>query len=231
MKKLLLLGLLLAGATYAQDSKDATKADDKPAAEAAKDSADAAKKDEGKKEEVKEEAKKDEAKAEDKKDEAKAEDKKEEAKAEDGKAAEAKAEDKKDDAKGGDDKCKAVVEGNDAMAFNVSEININKADCPEFTIELKHVGEMPKETMGHNVVVTKAADKDAVVGEGAEAGLEKDYVKDDDKRVLAHTKLIGGKESAEVKFKTEGFEAGGDYDFFCSYPGHASMMTGKVVVK
>lgn len=221
MKKLLLLGLLLAGATYAQDSKDAAKADDKPAAEAAKDSADAAKKDEGKKEEVKEEAKKDEAKAEDKKDEAKAEDKKEEA----------KAEDKKDDAKGGDDKCKAVVEGNDAMAFNVSEININKADCPEFTIELKHVGEMPKETMGHNVVVTKAADKDAVVGEGAEAGLEKDYVKDDDKRVLAHTKLIGGKESAEVKFKTEGFEAGGDYDFFCSYPGHASMMTGKVVVK
>ncbi len=218
MKKLLLLGLLLAGATYAQDSKDAAKADDKPAAEAAKDSADAAKKDEGKKEEVKEEAKKDEAKAEDKKDE-------------DGKAAEAKAEDKKDDAKGGDDKCKAVVEGNDAMAFNVSEITINKADCPEFTIELKHVGEMPKETMGHNVVVTKAADKDAVVGEGAEAGLEKDYVKDDDKRVLAHTKLIGGKESAEVKFKTEGFEAGGDYDFFCSYPGHASMMTGKVVVK
>ena len=212
MKKLLLLGLLLTGATYAQDSKDAAKADDKPAAEAAKDSADAEKKDEGKKEEVKEEAKKDEAKAEDKKDEA-------------------KAEDKKDDAKGGDDKCKAVVEGNDAMAFNVSEITINKADCPEFTIELKHVGEMPKETMGHNVVVTKAADKDAVVGEGAEAGLEKDYVKDDDKRVLAHTKLIGGKESAEVKFKTEGFEAGGDYDFFCSYPGHASMMTGKVVVK
>lgn len=213
MKKLLLLGFLLAGATYAQDSKDAAKADEKPAAEAAKDSGDAAKKDEGKKEEVKEEAK-----AEEKKDEAKGEEKKDEAKADDKAAA-------------GDDKCKAVVEGNDAMAFNVSEITINKADCPEFTIELKHVGEMPKETMGHNVVVTKAEDKDAVAGEGAEAGLEKEYVKSDDKRVLAYTKLIGGKETTDVKFKTEGFEVGGDYDFFCSYPGHASMMTGKVVIK
>ena len=157
-------------------------------------------------------------------DTAKAEDKKDEAK-----PAEAKKDDSSAAAAGGS--CKATVEANDQMQFNLSEITIDKAACPEFTVEIKHVGSMDKTSMGHNVVISKEADKDGVVNDGTDAGIDKDFVKSDDGRVLAHTKLIGGGETAEVKFKTDGFEAGGGYDFFCSYPGHAAMMTGKVVVK
>ena len=63
------------------------------------------------------------------------------------------------------------------------------------------------------------------------AGLDKEYVKPDDERVIAHTKMLGGGESDTVTFKTEALEVGGDYDFFCSYPGHAAVMKGKVVVE
>jgi azurin len=34
-----------------------------------------------------------------------------------------------------------------------------------------------------------------------------------------------------VKFDTSKLEAGGDYSFFCTFPGHISMMKGKVIVK
>ena len=180
-------------------------------------------------------AKQDDAKAKDDK----AADKKEEAKADTTKAEDKKDEAKPDEAKKDDSSaakadagsCKATVEANDQMQFNLSEITIDKGACPEFTVEIKHVGSMDKASMGHNVVITKEADKDSVVSEGIDAGIDNDFVKPDDKRVLAHTKLVGGGETAEVKFKTDGFEAGGGYDFFCSYPGHAAMMTGKVVVK
>lgn len=130
-----------------------------------------------------------------------------------------------------DDACKITIEGNDAMQFNLKEFTIDKAACAEFTIELKHPGSLPKAAMGHNVVVTKTADAAAVVADGITAGLENNYVKPDDARVIAHTNVIGGGESTSITFKTDALEAGGDYEFFCSFPGHYAMMKGKVTVK
>ena len=43
--------------------------------------------------------------------------------------------------------------------------------------------------------------------------------------------MIGAPEETEVKFDPSKLEAGGDYSFFCTFPGHISMMKGKVVVK
>ena len=117
-----------------------------------------------------------------------------------------------------DGACKAVAKGDDAMKFDIKEIKINKASCPEFTVEIDHVGKLPAAAMGHNVVIAKTADVDAVV-------------KDGDARVIAHTKVVGGGEKDSVTFKTDALEAGGDYDFFCSFPGHYAVMRGKVVVE
>lgn len=127
--------------------------------------------------------------------------------------------------------CKITIEGDDAMKFNVASVSFKKADCAEVELTLKHVGKLPKAAMGHNVVLTKHADTDAVAKDGIAAGLDKEYVKPDDERVIAHTKMLGGGESDTVTFKTEALEVGGDYDFFCSYPGHAAVMKGKVVVE
>ncbi len=63
------------------------------------------------------------------------------------------------------------------------------------------------------------------------AGKEQEYVPADDDRVIAHTSMIGGGETTSVRFDTSNLESGGDYTFFCSFPGHYGMMNGKLVVE
>ncbi len=83
--------------------------------------------------------------------------------------------------------------------------------------------------MGHNWVLTKTTDMTALANEAAKAGLDKDYLPPGDKRVIAHTKVIGGGQSTSVKFSTSTLTKGGDYTFFCSFPGHYGLMKGKFV--
>ena len=125
--------------------------------------------------------------------------------------------------------CKLEISGNDAMQFNVKEIVVDKS-CKEFTVNLKHVGKMPKVAMGHNWVLTKEADKQGVATDGMGAGLAQDYVKAGDTRVIAHTKVIGGGESDTVKLDVSKLAAGENYAFFCSFPGHWAIMKGTLKV-
>lgn len=125
--------------------------------------------------------------------------------------------------------CSAVVESNDAMQYNTKEITVSKA-CKEFSIELKHVGNMPKLGMGHNLVISKSADMQGVVTDGIAAGPDKNYVPEDDARVVAYSALIGGGETSKFTVDTSKLEKGGDYSFFCTFPGHFAMMKGAVKV-
>ena len=59
--------------------------------------------------------------------------------------------------------CEAVVESDDAMNFNTKELVIDKTNCKEFKVTLKHTGKMPKTAMGHNIVISKAEDTKAVL--------------------------------------------------------------------
>ncbi|KAA0911040.1 azurin [Pusillimonas sp. ANT_WB101] len=123
--------------------------------------------------------------------------------------------------------CAVTVESNDAMQFNTKEIVIDKT-CKDFTVKLLHVGKLPAAAMGHNWVLTKEADKQAVATEGMKAGAAKDYVDDADPRVLAHTKVIGGGEETSVTFDVSKLSADEKYNFFCSFPGHYAIMHGVV---
>lgn len=123
--------------------------------------------------------------------------------------------------------CVVVVNSDDKMMFDMKEINV-KSSCKEFTITLKHTGTMPKAGMGHNVVITKASDKNDVISDGSAAGSDKDYLKPDDTRIVAATKLIGGGETDTITFPVNKLAKDENYVFFCSFPGHAAMMTGKV---
>ncbi len=125
--------------------------------------------------------------------------------------------------------CSVDVESNDAMQFNLKEITVSKA-CQEFTVNLKHVGKLAKNVMGHNLVVTKASDLSGVATEGMAAGVDKDYLKPADTRVIAATKMIGGGESASTKFSTANLSKTESYSFFCSFPGHFSIMKGTLKV-
>lgn len=80
----------------------------------------------------------------------------------------------------------------------------------------------------HNWVLTKAGQADAVATDGITAGESKGYLKADDARVIAHTKMIKGGESDSVTFDAP---APGSYPFVCTFPGHSALMKGTLVVK
>lgn len=126
--------------------------------------------------------------------------------------------------------CTATVEGSDAMQFNQKEIVASKS-CKQFTVTLKHTGKLPKASMGHNWVLATAADEQAVITDGMKAGAEQNYIKPNDTRVIAHTKLVGGGESDSVTFPLSKLKAGETYAYFCSFPGHAALMKGTLTVK
>ena len=126
--------------------------------------------------------------------------------------------------------CVAALEGNDAMQYNLKEIKV-AGDCTEVKLTLKHTGKLPKAAMGHNVIITKATDKDAVLADGIKAGVDKNYVTESDK-IFGHTKLVGGGESDTVTFSTKKMEKGeGKNVFVCSFPGHGAVMNGTFIVE
>ncbi|MDF3131833.1 azurin [Pseudomonas extremaustralis] len=126
--------------------------------------------------------------------------------------------------------CKVTVDSTDQMSYNTKEITIDKS-CKTFTVELTHSGNLPKNIMGHNWVLASTADMQAIATDGMAAGLDKNYLKEGDTRIIAHTKIIGAGETDSVTFDVSKLAAGTDYGFFCSFPGHISMMKGTVVVK
>ncbi|MNE91048.1 Azurin [compost metagenome] len=44
--------------------------------------------------------------------------------------------------------------------------------------------------------------------------------------MIAHTKVVGGGESDSVEIDVAKLKAGEQYMFYCSFPGHASVMKG-----
>ena len=126
--------------------------------------------------------------------------------------------------------CDTDIEGSDAMKYNKSSIEV-PASCKDFTVHLKNVGKLPKTAMGHNWVLATQADMAGIAKDGAAAGAAKNYIKDGDTRVIAHTTLVGGGESASVTFQTAKLKAGQPYAYFCSFPGHIALMKGTLTVK
>jgi azurin len=124
--------------------------------------------------------------------------------------------------------CTLNVAANDAMQYDVKELKV-AADCTEVEVVLKHTGKMDARTMGHNWVLTRTADFQGLTNAAVAAGFEAGYVPKNDKRVIAATPLIGGGQSTSVKFPTSKLTKGGDYTFFCSFPGHYALMKGKLI--
>ena len=109
-----------------------------------------------------------------------------------------------------------ALEGTDQMTFNIKEIKAKAGQT--INVTLKHVGNMPKDKMGHNFVLLKKGVDVAAFGmEAMKAGLDKDYIPNDGADVIAHTKLLGGGETDTISFKAP---EPGTYEYICSYPGH-----------
>jgi len=123
------------------------------------------------------------------------------------------------------DPCQLEISGTDQMQYDKQTLTV-PASCKEVTLTLHHTGKLPREAMGHNWVLVNAADFDGVANAGTGAGLADDYVAPGDKRVLAHTKIIGGGQTTSVTFQTSVLKPGGDYRYLCTFPGHNALMRG-----
>lgn len=127
------------------------------------------------------------------------------------------------------DNCSIKLKGDDRMQFDSKEVKVS-ASCPKITIELEHTGKLPVAAMGHNIVVAKTSDVAGIAKDAISAGAANGYLPKDDPRVIGATKMIGGGEKAQSSIGAKKLVSGGDYTFFCSFPGHSSIMKGKIVV-
>jgi len=125
--------------------------------------------------------------------------------------------------------CETTVSSTDLMSFESKSIEISKS-CKEFTVHLKHAGTLAKNVMGHNLVIAKTADMQPIATESLAQGVDKDYLKADDPRIVAHTKMIGGGEQDSVTFEVGKLSANEPYSFFCTFPGHVALMNGAVTL-
>jgi len=119
-----------------------------------------------------------------------------------------------------------VIKANDDMTFDKTAFTVKAGE--EITLLLLNAGTMSKEAMGHNLVVLKPGVDIGDFAYAASSEIETDYIpKEKATDILAHTKLLGGGESDQIKFT---FDKPGTYEFICSFPGHTGTMQGKITV-
>lgn len=125
--------------------------------------------------------------------------------------------------------CSIMIEGNDQIQFNMKEMRVKKS-CNEVTVTLKHTGQLAANVMGHNWVLTATPDFQPVATAGQAAG-PPNFVPANDARVLAFSTVVGGGQETSVKVDVSKLTVGGDYTYFCSFPGHFVLMNGKFIVE
>jgi|SRR5690606_29982970 len=119
------------------------------------------------------------------------------------------------------------IEGNDQMKFDKDLFTVKAGQ--EIQITLKNVGELPKESMGHNFVVLAPGTDVAAFGGEAFKAKDAEYIPATfASSIIAHTKLLGPGESDTITFT---IDEPGEYEFVCSFPGHWGTMRGKIVVE
>ncbi len=120
------------------------------------------------------------------------------------------------------------ITGNDQMQYSVHEIKAKPGE--KLRIKLTNIGRMPAQTMSHNWVLLKKMDASAVNALAMSAASKTpDYLPADQSSILAHTKLLGPGQSDTVEI-TVPSEAG-SYPYICTFPGHAALMKGQLIVQ
>jgi len=120
-----------------------------------------------------------------------------------------------------------IIEGNDQMQFNTNELHAVAGKPIKLT--LKHVGKIPKEAMGHNLVILKEGTDEAAFALKANDAAATDYIPESEKAsIIAHTRLLGGGEEDTIEFT---IDKKGTYKYICSFPGHVAMMKGVLIVE
>lgn len=118
-----------------------------------------------------------------------------------------------------------IASKGDALEFDKTELSVPAGS--KVTLNLKN-NASPGSGVLHNWLLVRSGTADAVAADAIAAGEANEYVKPNDNRVLAHTKLAKEGETVSITFDAP---PAGTYEFLCSFPGHATLMRGKFIVK
>jgi azurin len=118
-----------------------------------------------------------------------------------------------------------TIVASDAMQYDNLKITAKPGQKVKLT--LVHGGTLAKTVMGHNFVLLKQGTDVAAFAGLAAAAAATEYIPADKSAILANTKTIGGGESDTIEFVAP---AAGSYDYICTFPGHFSIMRGKLEV-
>jgi azurin len=113
----------------------------------------------------------------------------------------------------------------DELAFDKTALEATAGS--KITLNFKN-NSNPGANLLHNWVLCKPGTAEAVEADGISAGEANNYLKPNDDRVIAHTKLNKGGETTSVTFDAP---AAGAYPYVCTFPGHGVLMKGTLTVK
>jgi azurin len=118
---------------------------------------------------------------------------------------------------------------NDTMKYNVTHIEVKAGQ--DVKVTLTNNGTMPKAAMAHNWVLLKKGVDGKAFSDAAVTATATDYIPAAQAdQIIAHTKLLGAKQSDEITFKAP--TEPGEYVFLCTFPAHyLTGMHGVMVVK
>ena len=124
-----------------------------------------------------------------------------------------------------------TVQADDKMKYDNTAFEVERGQ--KVAVTFKNIGTTPKFSMGHNFVLldhTINAGNINTFLDKASAEASHDYVPEETREVLAHSKLLGPNESETVTFNAPFVP--GEYLYVCTFPGHYSQGTkGIMTVK
>lgn len=114
--------------------------------------------------------------------------------------------------------------GNDNMRYSQTHFTVRVGE--PVTLRFTNVGSLPKEVMGHNVVVLESGAEVEPFGLAAAEVPDNDFIPTKAEfadQIVAHTSLLGPGDSEEITFT---LDEPGDFPFICSYTAHFRIMNG-----
>jgi azurin len=119
------------------------------------------------------------------------------------------------------------LKANENMRFDKELFRVRAGK--NISLFFKNTGAKSPTSMAHNVVILKNGVDIADFADVAHNAKNEQYVPSSlDSLIIAHTRLVSGGDSDQVKFI---IPKPGVYDFICSFPGHWGTMQGKIVAE
>ncbi len=134
------------------------------------------------------------------------------------------------DAKAIDPKAPVVEITLNAQGLSMAEMSYDKAElkvAAGSTILLTLENKSTDESMPHNFVLVQKGEEKFVADAGLKAGLDANYVPSIEE-VLVSTKMLKPGEKVIITFPAP---PKGEYPYICTYPGHYTIMKGKLIVE